>query len=55
MKRRRVLHLVAYLPLVILGISAIVTMTQIGCSAGSSSGYGLGYGGGYGTSSAPQP
>lgn len=48
MKRRRLLHAIAYLPLVILGISAIVTMTQVGCSSGNSGGYG--YGLGYGSS-----
>jgi hypothetical protein len=49
MKRRRILHVVAYLPLVVLAVSAIATMTQVGCSAGNSGGYG-GYGsGGYGS------
>ncbi len=40
MQRRRILHVIAYLPLVVLALSAIVTMTQVGCSAGNSGGYG---------------
>jgi hypothetical protein len=40
MNRRRVLHVVVYLPLVVLALSAIATMTQVGCSAGNSGGYG---------------
>ena len=43
MQRRRILHVLAYLPIIVLGLSAIITMMQVGCSSGPSGGYGYGY------------
>lgn len=45
MLRQRLLHVLAYLPLIVLALSAIVTMTQVGCSGTSTGGYGYGFSG----------
>ena len=49
MLRQRLLHVLAYLPLIVLALSAIVTMTQVGCSGTSTGGYGYGFSGSSGS------
>lgn len=55
MQRRRILHIALYLPIVVLAVSAIVTMTQVGCSSGNSGGYGNYGSTGYSTTSPFSP